>query len=105
MANDEERLRTHAALIQAAALAAVDPATLVARALEEGPDRLPAGAPVRLVAFGKAAAGMARGARRVLGARCDRGVLIVPAGGRPECPGGFEVFEAVSYTHLRAHET
>ena len=93
MAKDEQRLRTDAALIRAAALAAVDPEILVARAFEEGPGRLPAGSPVRLVAFGKAAAGMARAARRVLGARCDRGVLIVPAGARPECPDGFKVFE------------
>lgn len=86
----EEDLRA----ILRAGLAAVDPARRVAEALAEDPDLVrwagelaraetaPVGAAPRgrtvLVAVGKAALGMTRGAVGVLGSRIDEGIVLVP---------------------------
>ncbi|RMH17938.1 MAG: DUF4147 domain-containing protein [Acidobacteria bacterium] len=100
MSSREARLRRHAQALWQAALAAVDPEGLVRADLagREADDPSPDGMGgtsqgVQLVAAGKAAAGMVRGARAVLGRRLAGGVVIVPAGQAGEVPEGFAVYE------------
>ena len=83
------RAREHLAALHAAALEAAAPEPAVRRqlAFADGvltlgtlPLRPAAGARVILIAFGKASAGMARGALAVLGGRVDRGLIVHPQG-------------------------
>lgn len=97
------RLREDARRILDAALAAVDPAGAVRRALEVDGDtlrvvgeevmELNAVERVWIVGAGKAAAGMARGALEVLGDRVAGGVVTVPHGSAPALPR-VEVWQA-----------
>ncbi len=75
-----------------AAVAAVEPEALTAGFLKRHPELSAGVASVSVVGIGKAAAAMARGARRVLGRRLSGGVLIVPDGRTGDAPGGFEVY-------------
>ena len=74
-----ERLRDDALACLRAAIAAVEPERLVREWLEGHGEALESARTLRLAAFGKAAAGMARGAAAVLGERLHGGVVIVPA--------------------------
>ncbi len=84
----EEELRRDAVAIVRAGVAAVEPETLVRKALEDHPELLPRGAQVHLVAVGKAARAMARGAASALiggrGEQLAGGVLIAPKGSTEE---------------------
>jgi len=73
---DESRLREDARAILAAAVAAAEPAALVADRLRAAP--LPGTGRVHVAGIGKAAAAMLRGAREALGDRIAGGVLVVP---------------------------
>jgi glycerate 2-kinase len=84
-------LRDDALACFAAAIRAVEPEGLVAAFLAGHPELAAASGKIWLAGIGKAAAAMARGARRALGERLAGGVLIVPAGGEGEAPAGFEV--------------
>lgn len=79
--------RRDAVAIHRAALRAVDPRWLVARHLRAHP----VDGPVTVLALGKAAASMARGALEVLGDRVLGGVVVVPEGGALGV-GGLEVW-------------
>lgn len=99
---EEVRLREAATRILQAALAAVDPETLVCRILEEGSakGRLRFGAGetqrIRLVSVGKAAFTMARGAVRALGEDgIVSGIVLTPEG----TAGGVPLPE-----HIRVYE-
>ena len=85
-----------------AALAAVDPAGLVARRLRRDGDALVLAdasgrefgrhdGPVLVVGAGKAALAMGRAAATAAGDACSGGRLIVPHGGAGPCPGGVAV--------------
>jgi len=91
MSATAERLREDALACLHEAIAAVEPERLVRRWLEGHGEALTGARSVHLVAFGKAAAGMARGAAGVLGERLRGGVVIVPANDpaaeRPADPG------------------
>lgn len=63
----------------AAALAAVDPAARVAESL----NRQPLDGSVHLLAVGKAATAMTRGARAAMGDQVVRGLVVLPAGSPP----------------------
>jgi glycerate 2-kinase len=79
-----DELRRDALRCHAAALAAVEPASLVATALADPPVRqtlVERGRPVHLLAGGKAAAAMAQAALERLGASVRRGLVVVPADG------------------------
>lgn len=90
-AERENALRDVARAAIEAGLAAVDPEMLVVADLESGgAERLSATA-VTVVAVGKAAAGMARGAARVLGGRVRHGLVVCPEGEPAIVPPGFEV--------------
>lgn len=87
-----ESLPDHLRALHAAALRAVEPAAAVRRALRLEGDRLrvgdrtlplPPGAALRIVAMGKAAPAMARGAWEVLGERAGNAVVAYPAGHDP----------------------
>ena len=82
----EARLRADARAIVEAALAAVDPARLVAEALEEEAPSPPEGGHLWLVSVGKAASSMAAGAARVLGDALTEGWVLAPddAGPAPD---------------------
>ncbi len=102
-------LRADAEACLQAAVAAVEPEALTAGYLERHPKVFPRLPPsetlfrlppfggtiganqIAVAGVGKAAAAMARGARRVLGDRLSGGILIVPEGQVDEAPGGFEV--------------
>jgi hydroxypyruvate reductase len=86
----------------AAALAAVEPAGLVAGALERVGGHLVLGGreggsppshagPVLVVGAGKAALPMARAVATLAGKDCHGGLIIVPHGGAGPCPLGVEV--------------
>lgn len=94
-AGAESSLRDDLDGIVRAALSAVEPAGLVRRALEDGslavpPSPPPTGDPGDLVllAVGKAAPGMVRGALAVLGPRVRRGVVLAPRGTADEMDAG-----------------
>ncbi len=77
-----------------AAIAAVEPEALTAGFLERHPELLAGAQNLAVAGIGKAAAAMARGARRILGRQLGRqlsGVLIVPEGDT-DAPGGFDVY-------------
>jgi hydroxypyruvate reductase len=104
-APDWELVREHLSALQAAALEAAAPGPAVCRSLScadgvltAGPhaQRLADGARIFLVAFGKAAAGMARGALGVLGDRIERGLIVHPHGLDPSVnwPRTFRVIGA-----------
>jgi glycerate-2-kinase len=76
--NADAALRRDARDILDAALAGVAPEPLVRGALEDG-GILPDGAPVTVLAVGKAALGMAWGAHEALGERVRRGFVLAPA--------------------------
>ncbi|MHB8799436.1 MAG: glycerate kinase type-2 family protein [Thermoanaerobaculia bacterium] len=97
--------REHLDRIRVAAVAAVEPARAVARILSRDGDLLragdttvplAAGASVRLVAAGKAAAAMTEAAAAVLGERLSGGVLVTKYGhvAGHALPPAIEVFEA-----------
>ena len=97
--------REHLDRIRVAAVAAVEPARAVARFLSRDGDLLrageasvplAAGASVRLVAAGKAAAAMAAAAAQVLGGRLERGVLVTKRGhlAGHALPSSIETLEA-----------
>lgn len=86
---DWKNLRTHLSDLHRSALAAADPEAAVRRHLQYEGDvirvgghvhRLDPSSRVRLVAFGKAALGMARGAIGVIGERVSEGVVVHPEG-------------------------
>ncbi len=85
-------LRADATACLRAAVAAVEPESLTASYLERHGELLADAASVQVAAVGKAAAAMARGARRALGDRIDGGILIVPEGQTAGAPDGFEVY-------------
>jgi glycerate-2-kinase len=91
-ADVEARLRRDARTILDSALAAVEPAGLVERALRarpmEGVD--PGG--VILVSIGKAALAMAAGALRVLEGKVARAIARVPTGSGGHAPEGVECY-------------
>jgi glycerate-2-kinase len=87
----------------AAALEVVDPRDAVRSALQlhdhalivnGEPVPLSPGNSVIVLAVGKAACGLARGAHDVLGARIDRGLILTKYGHVQDPVEGFEVFEA-----------
>lgn len=83
----ETRLREDARAILLAGVEAADPERLSAGALEGWPGRPPGGR-VILLAGGKAAEAMARGAARVLGDGIGGGVVVGPPDGEdPHLPG------------------
>ncbi|HZD05044.1 MAG TPA: DUF4147 domain-containing protein, partial [Longimicrobiales bacterium] len=71
-----------------AALAAANPEALVAEALEADPPRPDPGGRLLVLAVGKAAPGMLRGAARVLGERARRDLAVVPRGLEAAVPAG-----------------
>ena len=79
MSGTAERLREDALACIRAAIAAVEPERLVREWLEAHGDVVGDSRTVQLAAFGKAAAGMARGAVAVLGGRLRDGIVILPA--------------------------
>ncbi len=94
----EHTLRDHLRACLRAGLAAVEPQGLVRAALEkirasDSPLFPPNGASPGLLvaAFGKAAMGMARGAREVFGDRIVDGIVVVPSGTQDEPPQGFRI--------------
>ncbi len=89
---NQRDLRADAEACLRAAVAAVEPESLTADYLKRHPQLTRGAAKVAVVAVGKAAAAMARGAREVLGKRLGGGVLIVPEGQTGDAPAGFEVF-------------
>lgn len=87
----EATLRRDARTILDAALDAVDPALLVAEALTEQRLATTGGGEIFVIGFGKAAAAMARGVDRVLGARVASGVVVLPHGSDPGLPPHYRV--------------
>ena len=88
----EGRLRRDARAILDAALAAVEPAALVEEELRARPLDVGVEDRVVLLAVGKAAIGMAKGAKRVLGSCIGDGVVLVPACSGGGAPAGFELY-------------
>jgi glycerate 2-kinase len=74
-----ERRERDARQILQAAVDAADPAPLVSRAMQ-GAAELRGHGPVRILAIGKAAAGMARAAAALLDSRVSRTLVVAPAG-------------------------
>jgi glycerate 2-kinase len=75
-----------------AAIAAVDPAQLVAGVLEQHPEAVPPDYPVHIVSVGKAAAAMARAACEMLGPRVAAGVVIIPTDTEMATLGNLRIF-------------
>lgn len=88
----EGRLRADARRCLEAALRAVDPERLVADALARDRPAPQAGGSLRLLAVGKAAAAMARGARAALGAGIARGVVLTSRGSPTDAGPGLRIF-------------
>lgn len=104
------RARRRALKLLAAGLGAASPRDAVRRAASEpgrigaewcagsarsGPIDLSPYRAVKVVAFGKAALGMARAARELIGPKVDGGVVVAPAGAPGAAPGrGFRVLRA-----------
>lgn len=76
----DAELRRDAESILRAAIESADPESAVASSLRDSPAALDNGGSVRIIALGKAASPMARGALAVLGDRIAGGVLVVPEG-------------------------
>ena len=75
-----------------AALAAVEPAALVVEELRARPLEPGDGGRVVLLAVGKAAIGMAEGAKREFGGCIGEGLVLVPAWSGGRAPAGFELY-------------
>ena len=75
-----------------AALAAVDPVALVEEELCARPLEAGDGGRVVVLAVGKAAIGMAEGAKGALGARIGERLVLVPAWSEGRPPAGFELY-------------
>ncbi len=88
----EERLREDALSIVEAGLAQVEPDALVADALTEHPLEGGADGGVVLLAVGKAALGMAEGARRALGDRIAEACVLVPHGAVGAASAGIRIY-------------
>jgi len=87
-------LRRDALEVLAAGVAAVEPEAAVRRALASELPELSKGHGMVVLALGKAASAMARGAVGVLGARVNRGVVVTKDGHAGGAPPGFEVLES-----------
>ena len=85
---DGASLRQDALACLRAAIAAVDPERLVCRHLRAPAAAPPGAGAVRVVAIGKAARAMTRGAAKALGGRFAGGVLVLPAGDGEDPPEG-----------------
>jgi hydroxypyruvate reductase len=90
ISSGEARLRRDAHAIFRAALVAVDPERLVRDALLQAPVR--SSGRLVVLAVGKAALGMARGAADLLGEAISRGIVITPTGSGGDAPAGFEIY-------------
>lgn len=90
LADLEVRLRRDARRCLDAALRAVDPERLVTEALRD--EILPAGSSVLLVAVGKAAAAMTRGACAVIGDGIAQGIVLAPRGAGGAAPPPLQTF-------------
>ena len=88
----EARLRRDARAMLDGALAAVEPTALVEEELRARPLETGDRGRVVVLAVGKAAIGMAEGARRVLGGRIGEGLVLVPDWSGGPAPAGFEVY-------------
>jgi glycerate 2-kinase len=77
---NEADLREHAEAILMRAVSAVDPENAVACSLRSAPPPLSADGRVWIVALGKAASAMARGASQALAGRVAGGMIAVPPG-------------------------
>jgi glycerate 2-kinase len=102
------RVRADLLRIYAAAVSAVEPRRLIARALEgaiEGGEDVPsmvAGASgTYLLAVGKAAGGMAAEAQSRLGSNLKEGLIIVPGGGAMAAPDHGGATTAVAFGNFR----
>ena len=82
------RLRADALACLRAAIAAVEPERLVRRHLDSPAAAPPGAGAVRLVAIGKAAPAMARGAEAALGGRLAGGVVVSPPASEGAVPAG-----------------
>ena len=89
---EEARLRRDARAMLDGALAAVEPTALVEEELRARPLETGDRGRVVVLAVGKAAIGMAEGARRVLGGRIGEGLVLVPDWSGGHAPAGFEVY-------------
>lgn len=92
----EVRLRRDALAVIRGALGAVDPDALVADALADDPPRPDPGGRLVVLAVGKAAPGMLRGARRALGGPAHESLAVVPRGLEEAVPPG-------TVTHAAGH--
>lgn len=88
----ESELCLEAETILKAAIDAVEPEKLVVQALQDRESDLTTAGNVWVVGFGKAAASMARGARRILRNRISGGVIVVPVGEEAQAPPGIDAF-------------
>ena len=85
-------LRVDAESLLRAAIEAVEPRTLVARAMAAHARSLPSAGRVYVAGFGAAAVPMARGVYEVLGERVQEATLIVPVGSEAYVAPGCEIF-------------
>jgi hydroxypyruvate reductase len=92
----EYDLRVDGENLLRAAVAAVEPRGLVARAMESHARGVPAGGRVFVAGFGTAAVPMARGLYDVLGQRVQEATLIVPAGGEGYVAPGCDIFRGAN---------
>jgi hydroxypyruvate reductase len=94
------RGRADALACYRAAVGAVEPARLVKEHLTRSGSRLALAngarheGPVLIVSAGKAGLAMARAAAEVVGDGCVGGVVVIPRGGSPAAPLGFDILEA-----------
>src|SRR5260370_10629729 len=93
MSTGPSRVRADLLRIYAAAVSAVEPRRLIARALdgaikggEDVPSIVDSASDIYLLAVGKAAAGMAAEAQSPVGPKLREGVIIVPRGGATYAP-------------------
>jgi len=87
-------LRVDGECLLQAAVAAVEPQALVARAMDTHGRGLPAGGRICVAGFGTAAVPMARGLHQVLGQRVHEATLIVPPGNEGYVAPGWDIFRA-----------
>jgi hydroxypyruvate reductase len=88
----EYDLRVDAEAILQAAVAAVDPQTLVEQAMQGHKRSVPTEGRVWVAGFGKAVVPMAQGLYRSLGDRIEGGILIAPVGTQAYIAPQFEIF-------------
>lgn len=91
---NERSLRRDAGEVLRTALEAVNAERLVGRALRQPPAQLSGDRPIHVLAVGKAAAGMLRGAAHALGDRIRDGILVVPRGTAAQMSANVELIEA-----------